>query len=388
MQQPASAAVDAAQGLRELIWANRDRTEERRQLADPVVDALVDSGLGRLALANVHGGLELPPTEALEVLETLAAAEAAVAWIVWNSSLPCWLGRFLGDDARNEIFSDRRALFASSTRPSGKAVRDGDAYIVNGRWSLVSGCLHAAWIPVMCIVEKDGETEMLAPNRPHMRMLYVPRDAFTIHDTWYVGGLKGTGSHDVELRDQRVPALRSFAMGDLPQIDSAFGRMPIVPVMAAGGASICLGIADAALRALLELASGKASIDGGPGLKDRPPVQALVAELDTRLQAIRLRLRACCERAWQSALDGTPRNLDESAALFGAAIVAAEESRDGVNRIYAAAGASSLYTASPIERAHRDIHAVCQHIVLQPFWLEQAGRVRLGLEPTHPMFML
>jgi hypothetical protein len=29
-----------------------------------------------------------------------------------------------------------------------------------------------------------------------------------------------------------------------------------------------------------------------------------------------------------------------------------------------------------------------QHITLQPFWLEQAGRVGLGLEPTHPLFRL
>jgi hypothetical protein len=41
---------------------------------------------------------------------------------------------------------------------------------------------------------------------------------------------------------------------------------------------------------------------------------------------------------------------------------------------------------SPIERAHRDIHAVMQHVALQPFWLEQAGRVRLGLEATFPLF--
>jgi hypothetical protein len=54
--------------------------------------------------------------------------------------------------------------------------------------------------------------------------------------------------------------------------------------------------------------------------------------------------------------------------------------------MYEAAGASALYVDCPIERAHRDIYAIMQHVVLQPMWLEDAGRVRLGLQPNHPLF--
>ena len=64
------------------------------------------------------------------------------------------------------------------------------------------------------------------------------------------------------------------------------------------------------------------------------------------------------------------------------------ECRSAVSEIYAAAGASALYTDNLIERAHRDIHAVAQHIAIQPFWLEQAGLVGFDSEPNHPLFML
>jgi hypothetical protein len=76
------------------------------------------------------------------------------------------------------------------------------------------------------------------------------------------------------------------------------------------------------------------------------------------------------------------------ASVWATAITTALECRAAVTEVYAAAGASALYVDNPIERAHRDIHAVAQHIALQPFWLEQAGRVKLGLEPTHPLFAL
>jgi alkylation response protein AidB-like acyl-CoA dehydrogenase len=388
MQQQAAEALDAAKALRSLILENRHETETNRRVAEPIIQGLIDSKLGRMALPTEYAGLEVPPANALEIFETLAEAEASVAWIVWNSSLPCWFARFLAEDARGDIFGDPRALYASSTRPSGRATREGEFYVVNGRWGLVSGCMHASWIPVMCMVEEGGEVQMLAPNVPHMRLIFVPREAHEILDTWHVGGLRGTGSHDSMLRDVSVPATRTFAMGDPSSMDSPMGRMPIFCTMSAGCASICLGIAKGSLHALLDLGAEKAPVDGGPGLRDRAPVQSLVARAEATLESVRERLRSTCDKLWNEAVAGAAIDPKDIAAVLGASITASQECRNLVTEIYAAAGTSSLYTDSPIERGHRDIHAVMQHIALQPFWLEQAGRVQLGLEATHPLFSL
>jgi alkylation response protein AidB-like acyl-CoA dehydrogenase len=388
MQEQPRDALTAARDLRSLIFENRDATEANRQVAAPIIDGIIKSKLGRLALPVENGGLAVPPADALEIFETLAEVEASVAWIVWNSSLPCWLSRFLAEDVRREIFDDPDVLYASSTRPSGRAVKDGENYIVSGRWSLVSGCMHAAWIPVMCLVEVNGEVEILAPNVPHMRFVYFPREEHEILDTWNAGGLRGTGSHDSVLSNASVPASRSFAIGDASLMSSPMGRMPIACTMSAGCASICLGIAKSSLQALLELGAEKVPVDGGPGLRDRAPVQSLVARVDTQLHSMRERLRDTCNTLWNAACSGDEIRPGGIAAVLGAAITTAQLCRAAVTEIYAAAGTSSLYTDCPIERGHRDIHAVMQHITLQPFWLEQAGRVSLGLEPTHPLFRL
>jgi alkylation response protein AidB-like acyl-CoA dehydrogenase len=221
-----------------------------------------------------------------------------------------------------------------------------------------------------------------------MRLIFVPKEKHEILDTWHVGGLRGTGSHDSELHDVSVPAAQSFAMGDPSLVDSPMGRMPIFCTMSAGCASICLGIAGGSLKALLDLATDKTPVDGGLGLRDRPPVQSLVAKAEAKLESMRGRLRSTTETLWNDAVANNAIQSTDIAAVLGVSILASQECRNLVTELYAAAGASSLYTDSPIERAHRDIHAVTQHIALQPFWLEQAGRVQLGLDPTHPLFAL
>jgi alkylation response protein AidB-like acyl-CoA dehydrogenase len=388
MHSQTSAAVKEADGLRDLILENRDATEKNRKIAEPVVEALNERRLGRLVLpAEYSGWGGASPREALEVYETLARAEASVAWIVWVNSLPCWFARFLSADARQEVFGGPAAVLASSTRPTGRARVEGDSYVVNGRWSLVSGCMHASWIPVMCLVEKDREVEMLAPDVPHMRMLFVPKEKHEIVDTWHVGGLRGTGSHDCVLTDISVPVGLSFAMGDPSLLDSPTGRVPIFGAMVSGCASICLGITATSLQAVLDLAD-KITVDGGPGLRDRAPIQLLIAKIDAKIRSFRDRPHSTCNRLWETAESGKERDPAEIGAVLATGITTAQECRAAVSELYAAAGTSALYTDSPLERAHRDIHAVTQHITLQPFWMEQAGRVQLGIKPTHPLFMI
>lgn len=378
----------SAVALRQLILKHRNETEAARQLAEPIVQALVETKLCRMALPVDDGGLETSPLDALSVYEALAGAEASVAWVAWNNSLVCWFARFLPPEVRKEIYGDPSWLYANSTRPSGRAVADAGGYRVSGRWSVVSGCMHAHWIPVMCLIEKDGDVEMLLPGVPNMRMFFVPRSSHEILDTWHVGGLRGTGSHDTVLADEIVPSARSISLVDPSLIDSPLGRVPIVVTMSAGCASICLGIAQAATEALVELGRTKVSPDPAPDLRDRSSNQSTIARTSTTLNAMRANLHSTYGAVWDTVQDGDPVTPDDLADVWSAAITTALECRAVVSAMYAAAGTTSLYVDHPIERAHRDIHAVMQHIVLQPLWLEDAGRVKFGLQPTSPLFAI
>ena len=190
-------ALEAAREMLPLITRLRGETESARRIAQPVVDSLRKARLCRLAIPRELHGLELPTPVALEVYELLAGTEASVGWIVWNNTLPCFWGRFLKPTVRAEIFGNPDWLYACSTRPSGKAVVEGDGYRVTGRWSLVSGCELSEWLVLRCVVEENGQPRMLQPGVPEARMIFLRRAEIEILDTWHTGGLRGTGSHDV-----------------------------------------------------------------------------------------------------------------------------------------------------------------------------------------------
>lgn len=378
--------LHAARALRTTIRATRQETEEARRLAPQVVEGLIAAGLFRLAVPATLGGHEAEPVVALKIYEELAWADASVAWIVWNNQLVGLASRYSSDAVRTELFSDARRLFANSTRPSGRAVVVEGGFRVSGRWSLVSGCELADWIPVMCVITEGAEPGTLAAGVPEARMVYLPKGSYRILDTWHVGGLRGTGSHDVVADDIFVPAERTFSFTDPAHYDRPLSRTPFFATVCAGCAALCLGIAQAATDTLLELAASKVQVDPFPGLRDRPAVQVMVASSAAKLASARLLLHEALGDVWAACTQGTPVTDAQRARVWESGHHAAHVSKAVVRSMYEAAGTSALYVDCPIERAHRDVHAVIQHVVFAPLWLEAAGRVRLGLAPQNPIF--
>jgi hypothetical protein len=94
-------------------------------------------------------------------------------------------------------------------------------------------------------------------------------------------------------------------------------------------------------------------------------------------------MAAVCDQA----RDHVP-TAEDRAALYGAGLHAAAVARAGVVAMHSAAGTPALYIDCPLERSLRDLQTMDRHIAAQPLWLEDAGRVLLGYEPTNPMFMI
>jgi alkylation response protein AidB-like acyl-CoA dehydrogenase len=378
--------VTLAEDLIPLISKLRHTTENNRCIAEPIVQALRQSDLCRMLL-DTGTPSQYTPEEWLRVLETLAGAEASVSWLVWNNTLPCFWARFLDDAGRARVFGDSSRLFAGSTRPTGRAVITQGGFRLSGRWSLVSGCELADYVHLMSLVHEDGVPRMLALGQPDLRVLLVPKGRYAILDTWHVGGLRGSGSHDVVVDDVFVPIEDSVAPAPPVANNSPLAQLPIIPMMIAGIGAQFLGMARSALAVTIDILRNKVSVDPGMSIRERPSVLADIASYRAACAAAESHLHATMVTTWDKVKRQLP-TVEDRAVLYSAGLYAANVARAGVVAMHAAAGTTALYVDCPLERSIRDLQTMERHIAAQPVWLEDAGRVLVGLEPINPLFMV
>ena len=264
-------------GLAQTVAEHAAAGDTSRRLADPVVAVLREAGLFAALVPAEFGGGEAAPQEFLHTVRALAGHDAAAAWIVAVCGTAGMLAAYLEPAASGAIYGPD-AIVAGVFAPRGRAVRDGEDLVVTGRWSFASGCQHADWLMVGCLVGEDDAVERTPAGAPDVRLVLLPQTAFTIHDTWDVGGLRATGSHDIELHGARVPASRSASL--ITQAPLAAGPLYAFPpfgLLALSIAAVTLGIADAALAELRSLAAGKTPTGAVRPLAARPDTQARVA---------------------------------------------------------------------------------------------------------------
>jgi alkylation response protein AidB-like acyl-CoA dehydrogenase len=381
-----SEILTMAESLIPLINELRHTTENDRRIADPIVEALRKSDLCRMLL-DTGAAPQYQPEEWLSVLETLAGAEASVSWFIWNNTLPCFWARFLDDAARARVFGDSRRLFAGSTRPTGQAVITRGGFRLSGRWSLVSGCELADYVHLMSLAHEDGAPRMLAPGQPDIRVLFVPKGRYTILDTWHVGGLRGSGSHDIVVDDMFVPVEESFAPAPPAAGKAPLSRLPIIPMMIAGIGAQFLGMARKAMDVTIRILRDKVSVDPGLSIRERPGVLADIASHRAAVTAAGGHLHASMAAMWDKAKHQLP-TVENRAALYSAGLYAAAVARTCVLAMHAAAGTPALYVDCPLERSIRDLQTMATHVAAQPIWLEDSGRVIIGHEPINPLFMI
>jgi len=382
MQQTALAA---ARAMGEIIVMHRDDTETNRRLADPIVRAMTDSRLSRVSLPKELDGLALPRVELLRVLEELATHEAAVPWILWNMSFAQLLSRFLHPTVRAEVFADTSWMYAQSTRFKGLAEPEGDGYRINGRWDLVSGCELADWLFLFCLVTKDGQVQA-TDHGPMIRCVILRKGQYEVLDTWHSGGLRGSGSHDVVVKDVLVPASHTLWVSDPSTLDEPIGRVAISPPDIGGFAAMMLGLAQKSVDTVVEMAHTNVTPGPAPDLRDRAAAQRAVAVRRAGLAGARSHLHACVDVIWQRAVDNDTCTNEDRAAAFGAIDHAAALAADTINEMAGLAGTRALYTSSPLERIHRDQHTMMRHLAAMPIWAENAGQVMFGMNPAFPLF--
>lgn len=345
--------------------------ETGRRLPPEVVDALATAGLFKALVPRDYGGGEHPVGELVEALETLAAVDGSAAWCAMIGATSGLISAYLPPETARELFADPRAISAGIFAPFGKArVVDG-GYRVSGRWPFASGCQHATHVMGGVMIAREG--------KPEMRSMVFAKEDVRVHDTWDVAGLRGTGSHDVEVEDAFVPEARTLSLFGPPVHEGALYRQPLFGSLAAGVAAVALGLARGALDELVTIAKTK-RIGPERTMASRELVQRDVGVAWGTLDAARATLVAALDaNAREVERDGAA-SLQTRARLRLAACHATKESAKVVDLAYEHGGGAAIYATSSLQRAKRDVHVATQHLMVSGTSATLAGRALLGLD--------
>lgn len=380
--------LSAVREIEPVIRQYAPEAERERKLAAPVAKAMHQAGLYRLWRPNVFGGFELDPVSGFRIIEEVSRIDSAAGWNLQIAVAHDMFAPWFGDQAAREIFHVD-AIPVGAFNPARKAVPFTDGYRISGRTSFVSGAHHAtAFIGFAHIY--DGDTLRRDANgMPETRLIAVPASEAELVDNWNTMGMRGSGSHDVEMRDAVIPEHWAAPWGPLAKPGSAYEgplyRLTIWPAIAALVAP-ALGITRAAIDGAIELIVNKTPAYGAKTLKDNAVVQSQLAQAEARLGASRAFFFEVFEEAWQEAVAGRPIGVTLKGRMQLAMTHATLECAKAVSLVHEIAGASGIREEYEFERHFRDIHVITQHGFLSASKLESVGQILLGLDPEWPFF--
>ena len=360
-----------------LLKERAARTEELRRIPDDTVQDLLSSKLHLIGVPQLFGGLDVNYGLMLEVGALLGTGCASTSWCYSIWSAHSWLVGYWPLEAQEEVFGNSPDILTSSSLNAGKSAMEKttSGFRLSGRWEFSSGCDAAQWV-------------MVGTDVPEGRVwVLVPRSDYEIVDTWFVSGLKGTGSKDIVIKDVFVPQHRILDRdrgGDeerngweIHQQDRY--RLPLLVLLGWDLVAPMIGIAQGMIE---EFTAGLTGTSGPGRTADSDAVQSRLSQASGELDAARALMRSDLRETFEKAQKGeTPTTLERSRFRRDKAFIA-QLCLSSVNRLFEFSGGHGIFDSESLQRYHRDIQAAVRR---DGFIMEigglQYGRVALGLGP-------
>jgi 3-hydroxy-9,10-secoandrosta-1,3,5(10)-triene-9,17-dione monooxygenase len=218
------------------------------------------------------------------------------------------------------------------------------------------------------------------------------KSQYTVIDNWYAGGLRGTGSMDVEAKEQFVPEHRTLAVADTkggPTPGSAVNPGPLFqlpvfalfPYMLSG---VALGIAEGLISDFTSRGSFSGKMTGAR-VNEIQSTQIRLAEATAYARASRVVQETNCRESEAMIAAGKVPDLQTKARYRLEGAYAVDWAVRAVDTMFGLSGAGGLYESGHTARAFRDAHAVKQHFSFNTDIAGTTyGRLALGLPSDNP----
>jgi 3-hydroxy-9,10-secoandrosta-1,3,5(10)-triene-9,17-dione monooxygenase len=383
---PTTELIDRAANLRATLEQQADETERLRRLSDATVQALKDAGLCRLMVPARFGGYQTDIHTYIAVMAELGRGCGATAWVASLINVCAWLAGLFPERAQQEIWgNDPEVWIAGSLAPHGDATPVDGGWRVTGRWMWASGCLHAQW--AACGIHMKDEHGGMA----NLGLSLMPMTELAIEDTWFMAGMKGTGSNTIVARDVFVPDHRFLPYPPAfeghyrtEHTDEIVYRAALVPVTVLILIGAQLGIARAALDHTIAKAPSRGVTHTNYSRQtESTGFQIVLAEAAMKIETATLHAFRAADDLDRAAASGRYPDVTARARVRTDTALVAKACREAVDLLVSAHGTTSLADWNRMQRLWRDVHLASHHANTE--WhvnLEIYGKALLGVEPN------
>jgi 3-hydroxy-9,10-secoandrosta-1,3,5(10)-triene-9,17-dione monooxygenase len=385
-----SEHVRRAKDIAPQLAARALDTIAARKLLKENVELMREAGVIKTLQAKRCGGFEASLHEHIAVVEEISYGCGSSGWCLGVYQAHSWLLGLFDQKAQDDVYGANPDIRVSAViGPRGSARKTEGGYLLSGFWPFCSGCHHSQWLLLgEMILGDDGEPI-------DSGVMVIPTTDAAIQDDWYVGGLTGTGSNSVVVKDLFVPAHRFLSVPGIIEGNSPGAHLhgsnlyysAAVPVLALFICSPALGMARRALDNFIERLPGRTvAYTFGDKQMDLAVTHIEVAEAATKIDAARLLLHAMVDEVEMYAGKREVMPFVRRAKARMDCAYAVRLAMEATDMLYIATGGSGLVEKSPIHLAAKDLHAVNMHGLLSMKTnLEMYGRALLGLPASSPV---
>jgi alkylation response protein AidB-like acyl-CoA dehydrogenase len=380
---PSSAElVDRVRELQPLIRKNAAQGEQDRRVTQESIDAIAAAGLFKIAQPRRYGGYETSMRTMLDVSAALGEADGGTAWVVTLLNVCAWMTGTYPQQAQDDVWgTNPGALVSGVLAPTAETRKVEGGYQVTGRWFWNSGSWHADWA-VLGLPVTDDSGEVIDQG-----LALIPRADLDLEETWFVAGMKSTGSNCLIARDVFVPAHRIVSVP--PAIEGHYGtehteetfyQSAFVPILALVLAGPQLGLGRAALEIVTQKAAKKPiSYTYYATQADSVAFQLQLAEAAMLIDTAHLHAYRAADDIDQAAARGGYPDFITRARVRADTGWAIDHVVKAIDILLYAHGAGSFADANPLQRIWRDSSVAARHAVVLPVVsYEVYGKALLG----------
>ena len=373
-----------AAALKPLLAKNAAKGEADRRVVEESIRALTEAGLFRIAVPRRYGGYETSMRTMLEVSAAVAEGDGGTAWVLTLINVGAWITSLFPARAQDEVFGADPGRQGVVGPGHDRCDDQGRRRLrVSGRWYYNSGSWHATWAVLGIPVTNEADEVV------DQGLALIPASELAVEDTWFVAGMKSTGSNCLIAEDVFVPGHRVMSVppaieGRYPteHTGETFYRSAFVPVLVLVLVGPLLGLGRAALKLVTEKAAKKPiSYTFFDKQADSVAFQLQIAEAALKIDTAHLHAYRAADDIDHAAARGGYLDYLARARVRADTGLVAQRITEAIDVLVYAQGAGSFAEVNPLQRVWRDANVAARHGVVLPIvGYEVYGKALLGVE--------